>query len=98
VNLRRLDLPARLPEHGHALIVRDEQMNEHVQNEGSVPMPDGESDLLLLFFPVGNDMHYLDLVTIDDPLENQFCWWAVEQIWDAYLSSKKEKQGMATAP
>ena len=57
-------------------------------------MPDGESVIALWFSPVDTSAHFLDLVTASDPLENESCWWAVEQLWDAYLASKKEEPGI----
>jgi hypothetical protein len=92
LKLRRQDLPATLPEEGVAIIVRDDVMDAQSESEGAVPMPDGESVLVLWFHREG-DAHYLDLVTVSDPLENEFCWWAVEQIWDVYLTSKKARLG-----
>jgi hypothetical protein len=92
-DLRRHDLPTIVPGEGTLIIVRDEEMDAHEEAKGSVPMPDGESSLVLWFNP--NDeapgFHYLDLVTVSDPLDNEFCWWAVEQLWDVYLESKKSK-------
>jgi hypothetical protein len=87
--LHTRDLPISVPEKGCIIVVRDEQMDEHLEQEGGVPMPDGESSLLLWVSPVAGNHHYLDLVTVNDPLENAFCWWAVEQLWDAYLAAKK---------
>lgn len=87
---RTRDLPIIIPEKGCIVVVRDEQMDEHLEREGGIPMPDGESSLVLWVSPVAQNRHYLDLVTVNDPIENTFCWWAVEQMWDAYLTSKKE--------
>lgn len=89
VVLRAPQMPTIWPPKGCAIVVRDDQMDRHLEEEGGVPMPDGESSLVLWFFPVDPDTHYLDLVTVSDPLENEFSWWAVEQLWDAYLSVKK---------
>ncbi|MDC3960690.1 hypothetical protein [Polyangium jinanense] len=89
VVLRAPHMPATWPPKGWAIVVRDDLMDKHLEEEGGVPMPDGESGLVLWFSPVSEGISYLDLVTVSDPLENQFCWWAVEQIWDAYLSVKK---------
>jgi hypothetical protein len=92
LKLRRQDLPVTLPEEGVIIILRGEEMDAHSEREGAVPMPDGESVLTLWFHPK-HGTHYLDLVTVSDPLENKFCWWAIEQIWDAYLTSKREPSG-----
>ena len=89
---RKADLPIDLPEKGVVIILRDDAMDAHCDREGAVPMANGESVLVLWFHPESND-HYIDLVTVSDPLENEFCWWAVEQIWDAYLTSKRGGNG-----
>jgi hypothetical protein len=89
--LRKRDLPAHIPDEGTVIIVRDEEMDSHEDREGAVPMPDGESSLVLWFNPNPRDpaYHYLDLVTADNWLENDFAWWAVEQLWDVYLEAKR---------
>jgi hypothetical protein len=83
LTLHKHDVPATLPAEGVALIVRDGPPEGEIE-----PTSDNESPLVLWFHPV-NGAHYLDLVTVGDPLENEFCWWAVEQLWDVYLKSKQ---------
>jgi hypothetical protein len=95
MKLRAHDLPITIPNEGLVFLMRDDAMDAHQETHGSVPMPDGESVLVLWF---GRNekvpgFHYMDLVTVDDPFESEFSWWAVEQLWDVYLESKREKKG-----
>ena len=83
------NLPLVFPERGFLLVLRDKTMDTHQEEEGSVPMADGESSLALWFNPIDGEGYYLDMVTVEDPLKSKFAWWALEQMWEAYLFSKR---------
>jgi hypothetical protein len=75
--LLRIELPTR----GILSIVRDREMERHLEETGGTPMDDGEGPLTLWFRPLNAQMHYrFDLVTPALPTENAFSKWAVDQL------------------
>jgi hypothetical protein len=73
-----------LPVHGVMHIVRDSEMQAHLDETGGTPMKDGEGPLSLWFRPLDSSGCYrFDLVTPEVTELNEFSRWAVEQLKEA---------------